>query len=69
MKFEPDATGGAGDAALGGGRVSAATRALAHDQALAAARSQAESAELDAAAARAQRWPTVAVDGGYTTGK
>ena len=41
-------------------------RALAHDQALAAARSQAESAQLDAAAARAQRWPTVAVDGGYT---
>ena len=41
-------------------------RALAHDQSLAAARSQAESAQLDAAAARAQRWPTVAVDGGYT---
>ena len=41
-------------------------RALAHDQALAAARSQAESAQLDAAAARAQRWPTLAVDGGYT---
>jgi outer membrane protein len=41
-------------------------RALAHDQGLAAARSQAESAQLDAAAARAQRWPTVAVDGNYT---
>jgi outer membrane protein TolC len=41
-------------------------RALEHDRGLAAMRSQAESAELDAAAARAQRWPTLAVDGGYT---
>ncbi len=42
------------------------TRALANDRGLAAARSQAEAAELDAAAARAQRWPTLAVGGGYT---
>jgi outer membrane protein TolC len=41
-------------------------RALANDRGLAAARSQAEAAELDAAAARAQRWPTLAVGGGYT---
>jgi len=41
-------------------------RALANDRALAAVRSQAEAAELDAAAARAQRWPTLAVGGGYT---
>jgi outer membrane protein TolC len=42
------------------------TRALASDRALAAVRSQAEAAELDAAAARAQRWPTLAVGGAYT---
>jgi len=41
-------------------------RALAHDRGLAAVRSQAEAAELDAAASRAQRWPTLAVGGGYT---
>ena len=41
-------------------------RALEADRGLAAARSQAEAAELDAAAARAQRWPTVAVGGSYT---
>jgi outer membrane protein len=40
--------------------------ANAQDNALAAVRSQAEAAELDAAAARAQRWPTLAVGGGYT---
>jgi outer membrane protein TolC len=40
--------------------------ALANDRGLAAARSQAESAQLDASAARAQRWPTLAVDGRYT---
>jgi outer membrane protein len=42
------------------------SRALAHDRGLAAVRSQAEAAALDAAAARAQRWPTLAVGGGYT---
>jgi len=36
------------------------------DRSLAAVRSQAEAAQLDAAAARAQRWPTLAVGGGYT---
>jgi len=41
-------------------------QALQQDRGLAAVRSQAESAELDAAAARAQRWPTVAVGGSYT---
>ena len=41
-------------------------RALQQDRGLAAVRSQAEAATLDAAAARAQRWPTVAVDGSYT---
>ncbi|RPI15510.1 MAG: TolC family protein [Lysobacterales bacterium] len=41
-------------------------RALEADRGLAAARSQAEAAELDAAAARAQRWPTIAVGGSYT---
>jgi outer membrane protein TolC len=38
----------------------------AQDNALAAVRSQAEAAELDAAAARAQRWPSLAVGGAYT---
>jgi outer membrane protein TolC len=38
----------------------------AQDNALAAVRTQAEAAELDAAAARAQRWPTLAVGGAYT---
>jgi outer membrane protein len=42
------------------------TRALANDRGIAAVRSQAEAAELDAAASRAQRWPTLAVGGGYT---
>ena len=41
-------------------------RALANDRGLAAARSQAEAAGLEADAARAQRWPTLAVGGGYT---
>jgi outer membrane protein TolC len=41
-------------------------RALGADRGLAAVRSQAEAAEFDAAAARAQRWPTVAVGGSYT---
>ena len=36
------------------------------DNALAAVRSQAEAAELDAAAARGQRWPSLAVGGAYT---
>ncbi len=40
--------------------------ANAQDNALAAVRSQAEAAELDAAAARAQRWPSLAVGGAYT---
>jgi outer membrane protein TolC len=40
--------------------------ALHQDYALAAVRSQAEAADLDAAAARAQRWPTLAVGGSYT---
>jgi outer membrane protein TolC len=46
--------------------VEAWARASARDQAIAAVRSQAEAAELDAAAARAQRWPSLAVGGGYT---
>ena len=41
-------------------------RALQQDRGLAAVRSHAEAATLDAAAARAQRWPTVAVGGSYT---
>ncbi|HEX9206664.1 MAG TPA: TolC family protein [Steroidobacteraceae bacterium] len=40
--------------------------ALQHDNALASVRSQAEAAGLDAQAARAQRWPTVAVSGSYS---
>ena len=36
------------------------------DQGLAAVRSQAEAAQFDASAARAQRWPTLAVGGAYT---
>ena len=42
------------------------TQALQHDQSLAATRSQAEAADLDARSARAQRWPTVAVSGTYS---
>ncbi|MCJ7452510.1 MAG: TolC family protein [Steroidobacteraceae bacterium] len=38
----------------------------AQDSGLAAVRSQAEAAELDAGAARAQRWPSLAVGGAYT---
>jgi outer membrane protein TolC len=41
-------------------------RASQHDQGLAAVRSEAEAAQLDAAAARAQRMPTLAVGGAYT---
>jgi len=41
-------------------------RAAQQDHGLAAVRSQAEAADLDAAAARAQRWPTLAVGGSYT---
>jgi outer membrane protein TolC len=41
-------------------------RASQHDQGLAAVRSDAEAAQLDAAAARAQRMPTLAVGGAYT---
>ena len=41
-------------------------RAVQQDRGLAAVRSQAEAAELDAAAARAQRWPTLALGGSYT---
>lgn len=37
-----------------------------HDQSLAAARTHAEAAGLDAQAARGQRWPTVTVGGAYT---
>lgn len=40
--------------------------ALHQDYGLAAVRSQAEAADLDAAAARSQRWPTLAVGGSYT---
>jgi outer membrane protein len=40
--------------------------ALQQDHALAAARSQAEAASLDAQAAQGQRWPLVTVNGGYT---
>jgi outer membrane protein len=38
----------------------------AQDSGLAAVRSQAEAAEFDAAAARGQRWPSLAVGGAYT---
>jgi outer membrane protein len=38
----------------------------AQDSGLAAVRSQAEAAEFDAAAARGQRWPSLAVGGSYT---
>ena len=41
-------------------------RALENDRSLAAVRSQAEAAGLEAEAARAQRWPTVSVSGRYT---
>jgi outer membrane protein TolC len=41
-------------------------RAAQQDRSLAAVRSQAEAAQFDAAAARAQRWPTLAVGGSYT---
>ena len=41
-------------------------KALQQDHGLAAARGQAEAASLDASAARAQRWPTLAVGGSYT---
>ena len=41
-------------------------RASQHDNRLAAVRSQAEAAQLDAEAARAQRMPTLAVGGAYT---
>jgi outer membrane protein TolC len=41
-------------------------RASTRDKAIAAVRSHAEAAELDAAAARAQRWPSLAVGGAYT---
>jgi outer membrane protein len=40
--------------------------ALQQDHSLAAARHQAEAASFEAQAARAQRWPTVAVGGSYT---
>ncbi len=40
--------------------------ASAQDNALAAVRSEAEAARLDAAAARGQRWPSLAVGGAYT---
>lgn len=40
--------------------------ALQQDRGFAAVRSEAEAADLDAAAARAQRWPTLAVGGAYT---
>jgi len=40
--------------------------AATQDNALAAVRSQAEAAQLDAAAARGQRWPSLAVGGAYT---
>jgi len=41
-------------------------RAAQQDRGLAAVRGQAEAAQLDASAARAQRWPTLAVGGSYT---
>ena len=40
--------------------------ALQNDNALAAVRSQADATKFDAEAARAQRWPTLAVSGSYT---
>ncbi len=42
------------------------SQALQRDLGLAATRGQAEAAEFDAAAARAQRWPMLAVGGSYT---
>ena len=42
------------------------SQALQRDLGLAAVRGQAEAAQLDAAAARAQRWPMLAVGGSYT---
>ena len=42
------------------------TLALQHDNGLASVRSQAEAAGFDAQAARAQRWPTIAVAGSYS---
>jgi outer membrane protein len=42
------------------------SQALQQDRGLAAARGQAEAAQLDAAAARAQRWPLLAVGGSYS---
>lgn len=42
------------------------TLALANDRGFAAVRNQAEAAGYEAAAARAQRWPTLAVGGAYT---
>jgi outer membrane protein len=42
------------------------TQALQKDNGLAAVRGQAEAAGLDAEAAHAQRWPTLAVQGSYT---
>jgi outer membrane protein TolC len=59
-------------AAAGGGVAAAETLAdawalaLQQDHSLAAARNQAEAAGFEAQAARAQRWPTVAVGGSYT---
>jgi outer membrane protein TolC len=41
-------------------------RALDADQGLAAVRAEAEAASLDAEAARAQRWPTLGLNAGYT---
>jgi outer membrane protein TolC len=41
-------------------------RAVQQDRSLAAVRSQAEAAQLESQAARAERWPTVAVGGSFT---
>jgi outer membrane protein len=56
----------AGPAAYGEELTHAWAKALAQDRSLAAVRSQAEAAELESQAARAMRWPTLAVGGSYT---
>jgi outer membrane protein TolC len=58
--------GAAVPAAYGEALTDAWAKALAQDRSLAAVRSQAEAAELESQAARAMRWPTVAVGGSYT---
>jgi outer membrane protein len=56
----------AAPAAYGEALAEAWAQALAQDRSLAAVRSQAEAAGLESQAARAMRWPTLAVGGSYT---